>query len=350
MHGRSVYSDPPAPAPPHTSSEQWQSFEVRMRQRRAERCLQRATAALQAGLLDDARKACADVREMDPAHPALAAVEEGIAALAAKRSSPRLGAIAAAIAAAVFSVSMIWYASSGPDAPQPRQPESARGDIVLAAPTTIVPPTKPVEPTRPEPTPEPAASRIQIAQSEPARPQAPAEVRSTPANRIPLEVVSTLPPESLPVPPAPAPAPAAAPEPAPAVSAPPAEPERVSPAASAPTGNDARSDVRADVAVRRTLARYEAAYSNLDVSAARAVWPTVDQRALARAFDGLASQRISLNDCDVVVTGATARATCSGAATWTAKVGGQQDTQARRWSFELRDAAGSWQIVRAEAR
>jgi hypothetical protein len=254
----------------------------------------------------------------------------------------------AAIAALVLAVSTIWYAStwyaaSGPDAPQPRQPESARGDIVLAAPPAIVQAAKPLEPPPREPTAEPPASPTQTVQAEPARPQTPPEVRSTPANRIPLEVVSTLPPESL-LPPAPVP------EPVPALSAPPAEPASVPPVAPAPSSNDGRPDLRADVAVRRTLARYEAAYSNLDVSAARAVWPTVDQRALARAFDGLASQRISLNDCDVVVTGATARATCSGAATWTAKVGGQQGTQARRWSFELKDAGGSWQIVRAEAR
>ena len=314
-----------------------------MRRRRAERCLQRADAALKAGLVEDARKACADVREMDPALPALAALEEGIAALSVKQRSPRLASIAAGIAAAALSLSMIWYASSGPYAPQARQPESPRGDIVLAAPAAIVQAAAiPVEPARREPTPEPAASRTEtVPQSQPPRPQTPPGAHSTPPSRIPLEVAITPPPESLLSP---------APEPVHDLSAPSTEPDSAAPAASAPSGNDTGSDQRADVAVRRTLARYEAAYSDLDASAARAVWPTVDQRALARAFDGLASQRISLNDCDVVVTGATARATCSGAATWTAKVGGQQATQARRWSFELKDAAGSWQIVRAEAR
>jgi hypothetical protein len=345
MQGRSVYSVPPAAAPSHTSSDQWQSFEVRMRRRRAERCLQRAAAALKAGLVEDARKACADVREMDPALPALAALEEGIAALSIKHRSSRRARIAAGIAAAALSVSMAWYASSSPNAPQPRQPESARGDIVLAAPPAIVQPAAiPVEPTRREPTPEPAVSRTEtVGQSQPPRPETPPAERSTPPSRIPLDVASTPPPESLL-------SPAPAPEPVPALSAASPAPESVPLAASAPSGKDTGSDRRADVAVRRTLARYEAAYSDLDASAARAVWPTVDQRALARAFDGLASQRITLNDCDVVVTGATARATCSGAATWTAKVGGKQGTQARRWSFELKDADGSWQIVRAEAR
>jgi hypothetical protein len=103
-------------------------------------------------------------------------------------------------------------------------------------------------------------------------------------------------------------------------------------------------------AIRATLARYEAAYSGLDAAAADAVWPGVDERALARAFAGLASQRVSIDKCDVVINGATARAACSGRAEWTPKVGGGLHTQARRWAFELASAGGAWQIVSAEAR
>jgi hypothetical protein len=44
-------------------------------------------------------------------------------------------------------------------------------------------------------------------------------------------------------------------------------------------------------AVRATLGRYESAYSDLNTAAAHAVWPGVDERALARAFDSLSSQR-----------------------------------------------------------
>lgn len=102
--------------------------------------------------------------------------------------------------------------------------------------------------------------------------------------------------------------------------------------------------------VRAALARYEAAYSGLNVSAARAVWPAVDERALARAFDGLAAQRVALDRCDVNVTGATAHAACSGVAEWTPKVGGGQRRQNRRWAFDLTNSGGTWQIVRAEAR
>jgi hypothetical protein len=98
--------------------------------------------------------------------------------------------------------------------------------------------------------------------------------------------------------------------------------------------------------VRAALARYEAAYSGLDASAARAVWPTVDERALARAFDGLAAQRLSLGNCDVRVNGDTAHAICAGRAAWTPKIGAGQRSATRQWSFDLRHADGAWYIYR----
>src|ERR1700716_923280 len=44
------------PVDSHTSTAQWQSFEARMQKRRAHRCLLRAEAALDGGLVDDARQ------------------------------------------------------------------------------------------------------------------------------------------------------------------------------------------------------------------------------------------------------------------------------------------------------
>jgi hypothetical protein len=133
------------------------------------------------------------------------------------------------------------------------------------------------------------------------------------------------------------------------VSAPPAFTPEPAPA-SKPLTPEAIAAVDARSAVRATLARYEAAYSGLNVSAARAVWPGVDERALAKAFDGLSSQRVALERCDVAVTDATATASCSGRAEWTPKVGGGQRRQNRRWTFELVNAGGSWQIVSAETK
>jgi cytoskeletal protein RodZ len=141
-----------------------------------------------------------------------------------------------------------------------------------------------------------------------------------------------------------------APPPAPGPPPAPAPRTENNEAAAAPRRAEAAPAIDQRTAVRLALQRYEAAYSDLDAAAARAVWPAVNERALARAFDGLASQSVSLGQCDVVVNGATARATCSGRAAWTPKVGGGERTASRRWAFELRNTDGGWEIVRADAR
>jgi hypothetical protein len=102
--------------------------------------------------------------------------------------------------------------------------------------------------------------------------------------------------------------------------------------------------------VRATLSRYEGAYSSLDAAAASAVWPGVDRRALSSAFQGLSSQRVSLGQCSVRVSGATAQADCSGSAQWTPKVGGGPQTAARQWQFDLKNVGNDWVITRAMVR
>lgn len=120
------------------------------------------------------------------------------------------------------------------------------------------------------------------------------------------------------------------------------------PASAAASSSVVRDD---RVAIRAALSRYEAAYNRLDVNAVRSVWPTLDQRALARAFDGLNAQRVSLQACNVDVTGNTARANCSGNASWTPKVGGGGErSAARKWTFDLSDSDEGWRIVHVQAR
>jgi hypothetical protein len=100
--------------------------------------------------------------------------------------------------------------------------------------------------------------------------------------------------------------------------------------------------------VRVTLDRYAAAYSDLDAAAAQRVWPRVHRAALARAFDSLAFQRITLGDCRVDLRGTAARAACTGSATWTPKVGDATPrTEARHWTFDLVRAGDTWSIVDA---
>jgi hypothetical protein len=103
-------------------------------------------------------------------------------------------------------------------------------------------------------------------------------------------------------------------------------------------------------AVRAVLARFAEAYSSLSASAARQVWPSVDARSLSRAFDGLESQQVLLGNCSVKVAASTARAECSGSATWAPKVRGGRRTEARRWEFDLARTNGAWLILRARAR
>jgi hypothetical protein len=104
-------------------------------------------------------------------------------------------------------------------------------------------------------------------------------------------------------------------------------------------------------AVRAALAKYANAYTDLDAAAVRAVWPSVDQAGLRRAFSALDAQQVTFDRCDVQITGAAGRATCAGTAMWRPKIGGGSAREENRtWSFVLKNAGGSWQIVKAEAR
>lgn len=106
----------------------------------------------------------------------------------------------------------------------------------------------------------------------------------------------------------------------------------------------------ADVAsVREALSRYGSAYSRLDAAAARAVWPSVDARALGRAFAELRSQHVTFDDCDIAVDGRRANAACRGATTYVPRAGDQSPrTEARAWRFELEKGSdANWRIAAA---
>jgi hypothetical protein len=106
---------------------------------------------------------------------------------------------------------------------------------------------------------------------------------------------------------------------------------------------------REETLVSSVLDRYARAYDALDASAAREVWPSVDERALARAFAGLESQNVAFNDCNIDVRGATANASCRGLASYVGKVGsGQLRTEPRQWTFELRRDGEAWKIESAQ--
>jgi ketosteroid isomerase-like protein len=103
--------------------------------------------------------------------------------------------------------------------------------------------------------------------------------------------------------------------------------------------------------IRAVLQKYRAAYERLDADAARRVWPSVDVRALSRAFNGLRAQQLDFQQCDVKVRDAGASASCRGSATYVPRVGSQETrSEPRRWTFRFEKATSGWVIVRAEAR
>jgi hypothetical protein len=103
--------------------------------------------------------------------------------------------------------------------------------------------------------------------------------------------------------------------------------------------------------IQRTLGQYRSAYSLLDAEAARAVWPSVDVRALARAFDSLTSQQLAFETCQFEIVGEAATAQCRGSATYTPKVGSRgPKLEPRQWTFHLRKVDEGWKIQSAQTR
>ncbi len=103
--------------------------------------------------------------------------------------------------------------------------------------------------------------------------------------------------------------------------------------------------------IQRTLGQYRTAYQTLDAEAARAVWPSVDVRALARAFDSLTSQQLAFETCQFEIAGEAATAQCRGSATYIPKVGSRgPKLEPRQWTFQLRKVDEGWKIQSAQTR
>jgi hypothetical protein len=122
-------------------------------------------------------------------------------------------------------------------------------------------------------------------------------------------------------------------------------------AVAAPSATPAGGLTAETRAVALALNRYQDAFSALDANAAHAVWPSVDVRALAKAFDQLEEQTFDLEGCDITVTGARAEAVCAGNARYVRKVGNRAlRVEPRRWRFTLRQTSDQWVIDTVDAR
>ena len=100
--------------------------------------------------------------------------------------------------------------------------------------------------------------------------------------------------------------------------------------------------------VLELLREYTRAFERLDVQAAKAVWPSLDDRALQRAFQQLDGQQLRFDSCGVSIRGLDANARCRGNATYRPKVGSRVlHLTEREWTFDLSRGESGWQIVNA---
>jgi hypothetical protein len=102
--------------------------------------------------------------------------------------------------------------------------------------------------------------------------------------------------------------------------------------------------------VLNTLREYEHAFEGLDVTAAGEIWPSVDRRALGRAFSTLKSQGLYFERCDVVTAETTATASCNGTVEFVRRVGRQVPRVVQQhWIFRLRKLGTDWMIEEVTA-
>jgi hypothetical protein len=111
------------------------------------------------------------------------------------------------------------------------------------------------------------------------------------------------------------------------------------------------SDPSASHGIGEVLKHLQTAYERRDATLAKAVWPTVNERALARAFDGLRSQSVTFDRCQLNVSGVAGEVACRGVTSYVPRVGSQyQRTESRQWTFRVRKDTDSWVITSAAAR
>lgn len=376
---------------PHgVNAASWRGFEQRIQERRFRALLDTMNTSIAAGDAAGARVALEEARELRPDDPELRVFEARVAAvpLALPTSTATahiwmrgLGALAMLLIGVSLLIGIEWLQPSErihdvpivlPEAPVATPARDLRmadtdadvdtaGDHEeVAVPAIVTPPEPALRPRGTAGTGEarPSLRRDTVrqvaardAQRELPRPESgsvsarAALVAATPAPRgeVPDDYVARLP---------------VAPIDMPArgiVTAPPERPSidaRLAAAEPAPaTDASPALLVPEQSRVEAVLQRYARAYANLDASAARAIWPSVDERALARAFDNLASQNVSFDACDISIRGEVANASCRGAASYVGKVGSRERrTEPLSWRFELRREGDAWKIENAEAR
>jgi hypothetical protein len=353
----------PSPSEPPALPPGYAKFEQRAKRRRVDRRIDAARLALDQQRLKAAAVALDEVIELDPNLPELAELTARFDQLRRATATPHRGPWVAA--AAVFVGALLagsWLQDSS--------------RILSRQTVTAAPLLEPLTPTVPV-TEQLAAAATSSERDErelvDSRAPMPAPVAL--AMRVP-DMPDAMPatPVLLPVPPLEVSPPArvaeavhAAVEPINRAAAEPINRAAVDPINRAPTMSpmvpvEAVSPLAGPAApttvappdegslIRQALQRYRSAYEGLDAQSAQAVWPAVNQAALARAFDGLQSQSLTFEGCDLRVRGEAATATCHGSARYVTKIGNREPhVEPRVWNFTLHKAAGDWKIDSARA-
>jgi len=344
----------PAAAPPvvptmQSMTEGYAKFEQRAKRRRVDRRLDAARQAIDAGRLKAAASALDEVIELDPNLPDLRELTARFDDLRRQAEATHRGPrIAAAGVFVVLILGASWLHESTSLISRP---------MIAAAPLLLATPL-PLAGFEPDPVAVATAGERETT-PEVLRPMVeaePAEARAILSSAMPRPAIDT--PELAP------PMPPVAPATPPVVEAPrvigavqdaslgssPAPVEMV--AANVPRPPSPMVEISADdsMLVKQALQRYRVAYEGLDARSAQAVWPAVNQAALARAFDGLESQSLTFDACDVRVRGEIATATCQGSARYVPKIGSREPrTEPRVWNFSLHKAGNDWKIQSARA-
>jgi hypothetical protein len=364
---------PPVAARPLVSAEGYARFEERARRRRVDKRIEAARSAIERRKLREAASALDEVIELDPNLPELAGLTAEFDELRRSAVHPDRGPwVAAALVFGTMVLAASWIEESrllqsravtavaplvATAAPEPivvepiaeaAEPTGTAGERPLEQPDAPPTPATPLS----RPTPAPIPDRVTTTPTQ--EPAAPPPPSPQPPSRPPAQLGAPSTSTTTPVPMMAAPiqdisAPVPPPRPAPVVARNTAEPAPalppVVPATPLPTSN---AD---EVQVKQVLQRYRVAYEGLDARSAQAVWPAVNQVALARAFDGLESQRLTFDACNVELQGSShALATCRGTARYVPKIGSRQPRiEPRIWSFALRKIGAEWKIDNARA-
>ena len=358
--------------PSGVDAQSWLGFELRIQERRFRALLDTINQAIAAGDAVTARVALEEARELRPNGPELADIEDRLLAIPVLKApataflrSRALGAVMLLLVGITLLMGIDWIRSTPSVVPEtvplavvPETPVVTPAVTVSepVQPVTIVPPPAAEDLTPPEVVGTTGLDRAirsvppPTIRPQPFRAASAIDTRMTVENRPQPVVNGETPDDFVFVPPPPAVIRQPAVRPAlPPASAPLAAAPAVAAAVAAiPIPRPESGD---QTRVAAVLNQYARAYGQLDAGAAREVWPTVNERALARAFAGLASQDVAFDDCQIDVIGTRANASCRGKASYVGKIGsGEQRTEARTWRFELRRDGEAWKIENAEAR